>query len=145
MHILIVHPQSAVRETLSEQLDEALNDDRLIIQEARTESDALRRIRDPEGSSYAVLITSLDLPRDRDSVSDPAGRGFRLVEALAAKGSGKTKCLIMSPAGTRLGSSLQVKGMYCLFLEEGPEMFEKMVSATRDALAGRKREPRLSV
>src|SRR6266849_7231525 len=135
MHILIVHTQSAVRETLSGQLDEALNDDRLIIEGVRTESEALRRIRDPEGSSYAVLITSLDLPRDRDSVSDPAGRGLRLVEALAAKGSGKTKCLLMSPAGTHLGSNLHVQGMYCLFLEDGPEMFEQMVSATRDALA----------
>ena len=127
------------------QLDDALNDDLLIIEEARTESEALRRIRDPESSSYAVLITSLDIPRDLRSVSDSSGRGFRLVEALAAKGPGKTKCLIMSPAGTRLGSSLQVKGTYCLFLEEGPEMFEKIVSATRDALAGRKRQPRLSV
>ncbi len=67
------------------------------------------------------------------------------MEALAAKGSGKTKCLIMSPAGTHLGSNLHVQGMYCLFLEDGPEMFEQMVSATRDALAGRKRQARLSV
>ena len=145
MQILVVHPQSAVREMLRSQLDQALQDDHLLIDPAGTEVEALRRIRKQQSDPYAALITSLDLPHDHASVSDPAGRGFRLVEALAATGSKRTKCLIMSPAGTHLGSSMQIKNMYCLFLEDGPGMFERMVSATRDAVTYTKKEPRLSV
>jgi len=144
MHILIVHPQDAVREMLNWQLSESVQDDRLSIEEARTEIDALRKIRTAD-NSYAVLITSLDLPPDRKSASDTTQRGLRLVEALAATTSGKAECFVMSPAGVHLGFSLQTRDMSCSFFEDGPEVFEKIVNATKDALSGRKRQPRLSV
>jgi hypothetical protein len=51
----------------------------------------------------------------------------------------------MSPTGTQLAFSLQTRGLSCSFFEDSPDIFEKIVSATEDAVKGRKRQPRLSV